>query len=249
VTYLAFLFVFVVPLLAVFGSLAWRRRRDFAGQGRWAVPLTALLALVYTTPWDNYLVWKGVWIYGPERVIGVIGYVPVEEYLFFILQPLTTGSLLVWLIARRLAAGPVASAAGPRLPLRVGGAAAGLAFAAWGVVLLTAERTLYLGLILAWAAPLAALMWLVLGHEFARYGREAALAVAGPTLWLWAADRYAIGDGIWSIAPRYTTGLVPLGLPVEEAVFFLVTNVMVVFGVLLFLSPTLPGFRHAWRRA
>lgn len=246
-TYLAFLLVFVVPPLLVLGAGAARHAGAFGRQGRLAVPATAALALVYTTPWDNYLVWRGVWIYGPDRVVGVIGYVPVEEYLFFLLQPLVTGSLLLWLVARRLARGPVPTAPA-RLAVRLGGALAGFAMAGAGIWMLGHERTLYLGLILAWAAPLGALMWLVMGHEVARYAREALTAIVLPTLWLWVADRIAIGAGIWSIADRYTVGVTPLGLPLEEAVFFLATNVMVVLGVLLFLAPGLPGFRHAWQR-
>jgi lycopene cyclase domain-containing protein len=42
----------------------------------------------------------------------------------------------------------------------------------------------------------------------------------------------AIGFGTWTISPVYTTGLIIGGrLPVEEAVFFLLTNVLVVFGL------------------
>jgi len=55
---------------------------------------------VYTTPWDNYLIWRDVWHYGTDRVVGTIGYVPVEEYLFFLLQPILTGFWLYWLLSR-----------------------------------------------------------------------------------------------------------------------------------------------------
>jgi len=34
------------------------------------------------------------------RVVGTIGYVPVEEYLFFLLQPILTGLWLYWLLPR-----------------------------------------------------------------------------------------------------------------------------------------------------
>ena len=37
-----------------------------------------LLAVSYTTPWDNYLVWKGIWSYPPGRVLATIGWVPVR---------------------------------------------------------------------------------------------------------------------------------------------------------------------------
>ena len=50
-----------------------------------------LLAFAYTTPWDNYLVFREVWGYPPGRVLATIGYVPVEEYAFFLLQPIMTG--------------------------------------------------------------------------------------------------------------------------------------------------------------
>jgi lycopene cyclase domain-containing protein len=54
---------------------------------RMAVGATAIIALVYTTPWDNYLVATGVWHYDPARIWGIVlGYVPLEEYLFFVLQ-------------------------------------------------------------------------------------------------------------------------------------------------------------------
>jgi len=33
-------------------------------------------------------------------VVGTIGYVPVEEYLFFLLQPILTGFWLYWLLSR-----------------------------------------------------------------------------------------------------------------------------------------------------
>ena len=47
------------------------------------------------------------------------------------------------------------------------------------------------------------------------------------------ADRIAIGLGIWYIAEPTKTGFEPLGLPIEEAIFFLITNVLVVQGLLL----------------
>jgi lycopene cyclase domain len=59
-----------------------------------AIPIVCLIAFTYTTPWDNYLVAQEVWWYGANRVVGTIGYVPVEEYMFFVLQPILTGLFL-----------------------------------------------------------------------------------------------------------------------------------------------------------
>lgn len=107
--------------------------------------------------------------------------------------------------------------------------------AVFGLACLTRTSTLYLGLILAWAAPvLAGMSWLG-ADRFWRQRRILAVGIAVPTLYLWVADAVAIALRIWEISPTYTVGFTPFGLPLEEATFFLVTNVLVAKGVTLFL--------------
>lgn len=235
-TYLQFHLVFIFPPLIL---LAWLRpwRRLGPGTGRF-IPILALIAFVYTTPWDNYLVKSGVWGYGADRVIAVIGYVPVEEYLFFVLQPLLTG-LFLYLVLERAAARGATPREVHATRVRVAGALAYLAVAAVGAVLLTTTSGRYMGLILAWAAPVLAAQWGYAGHRVVARGRESLIAIAVPTLHLWIADTVAIRLGIWEISEVYTLGPRPLGLPIEEATFFLVTNLLVVQGLILFLDP--PG--------
>ncbi|MEJ2288134.1 MAG: lycopene cyclase domain-containing protein [Deinococcales bacterium] len=74
-TYLQVHLLFVVPpLLAL---LAAHRLVPAAAPRRLGVALAAMvgIALVYTTPWDNYLVARGVWSYPPGRVWFALGYV------------------------------------------------------------------------------------------------------------------------------------------------------------------------------
>ena len=108
-----------------------------------------------------------------------------------------------------------------------------------------------LGLILVWAAPALAMQW-AYGGGFIWAKREVwLLDVAAPTVYLWVADRLAIGFGIWSISLEHTTGLAPFGLPVEEAVFFATTNLRVVGGLLAYLRLTErlgSGPRRRYRR-
>lgn len=279
-SYLAFHVVFILPPLLLLLPAVRRASRVLGPRALWTPPAVALIALIYTTPWDNYLVWRGVWWYGPDRVLGTIGYVPVEEYLFFILQPLLTGAFLYLVLLRDLdrektgvprlavmrprSASPAApgTSHGPRggppgSPPREAPAArdeggealrgtargVGVVFyllvTAAGLLALTFESGLYLGLILAWVGPVLAAQWFFMAQTAARRAGTFALAVMVPTLYLWVADRVAIGLGIWSISPEYTTGLHLFGLPLEEAVFFLATNVLVVQGALLFLQPAL----------
>ena len=234
-TYLQFHLVFTLPVILVLKAVGPRVvSRDVLKAGA-ALGLIALIAFVYTTPWDNYLVQQQVWGYGASRVLGTIGYVPIEEYLFFILQPLLTG---LWLY--RLVWSPSRSETGqPSRRARWVGTTFFTLCAVLGVALLEADSTLYMGLIRVWAAPCLVLQWAYGGHHLWRLRRVWFWATAVPTVYLWVVDRIAIGLGIWQISEQYTTGWHLAGLPVEEALFFLVTNLLVVQGLLLLL--------HTWR--
>jgi lycopene beta-cyclase len=88
-TYARFLGLFVVlPIL----FLVVRYRRTLTLRG--LAPLGILLGVVYvaTTPWDNLAVKWGLWGFDPELTWGIkVGYLPLEEYLFFGLQTLLVG--------------------------------------------------------------------------------------------------------------------------------------------------------------
>lgn len=256
-SYLAFLLVWIVPPIVL---LAGMRRPPLGGVGGkrawWSLALTCVVALVWTTPWDNYLVWRGVWNYGSGRIVGTIGYVPVEEYAFFLLQPLLTGLLLYRILER---VPPVPSPAGGAMRAakfvvddvpntRILGVAIAALFSVIGIYLLArpSEDGTYLGLILAWAMPVIGGLWLYAGHHFWAWRRALLGALVPATVYLWIADGYAIAHGIWSISNRYSFDLDPLGLPVEEAVFFAVTNVLSVLGTMLFLHGDV--IRPFWKR-
>lgn len=230
-TYWQFHLVFIVPALLL---LALVPPRPLAGEARrkslFYLVLIAAIAFVYTTPWDNYLVYRGVWGYGTARVLGVIGYVPIEEYAFFLLQPFLTG---LWFYRRLKQPPRIVSIDFVWQPRVVGGLFWAVVSVA-GYFLLREDPGVYLGLILVWAGPVLAGQCAYAGHTLWSWRRPVLWGIAIPTFYLWIADRIAIGLGIWEISERYTLGRHLLGLPVEEAVFFLVTNVLVVQGLVLF---------------
>lgn len=248
-TYLQFHLIFIIPPILLLAAGARAIRPRIGRRGWLPLALVPPIALLWTTPWDNYLVAREIWWYGPDRVLGTIGWVPVEEYLFFLLQPVLSGLFTLHVLARRKGAGAAGlrSIPGLRLepPLRsaFGGRIATslpwFALAALGGWLLTFESGVYMGLILAWACPVIGLMWLWDGGRLWRFVHVLGLAIAVPTLYLWVADAVAIRSGIWTISERFTLGPAPFGLPIEEATFFLVTNVLVAVGVLLFALPGL----------
>jgi lycopene cyclase domain-containing protein len=82
-----------------------------------------------------------------------------------------------------------------------------------------------------------------------RHRRLVLGALLPTTLYLSLADAIAINLGTWTINPQQSLHLLLGGvLPVEEAIFFLLTNTLLTFGLVLFLAPEsrtrLAGFRH-----
>lgn len=287
-TYLQFLLLFVgLPILVMAGWHRFRNRSSAqplipASSFVRATWVLVILAVVYTTPWDNYLVKHKIWWYGPDRVLGTIGYVPIEEYAFFVLQTIMTclwgyscyifkerqpgaavlvpaHNLLPWPMSLLLSehntncpptdcwpTGAVPQGLG-RFGMSFGGAFYGVAllYVALFVLglygLLWADASWrYLGLILSWAMPIALLQWVLGGEHLLVNLRFAALMFWPPTLYLWVADALAIDGGIWTISEQFTLGLKGGSLPLEEALFFAVTNLMVTQGLILFvlLLPT-----------
>lgn len=193
-----------------------------------AGPAAALAstALLWTAPWDEHLVRTGVWTYDPGAVVARLGSVPVEEYLFVVLEVLLVGAVA----ARAGLLVPRLHLPAPRRP----GALAWIAVALAGLALtLVGGHLRYLGLLLLWIGPPMALQRAIAG-DVLRSRRTTRAGVALPTaLWLCAADRLALADGVWAISPASSTGLTLAGLPVEEALFFLLTCVLVTDGLQL----------------
>ena len=186
------------------------------------------VALLWTAPWDEHLIRTGVWMYDDDRVLLRLGSVPAEEYAFVALEVALIGA---WghLLGRFRVAG-LPAPAGARLR----GAAAWLGVLALGVVLLTAGgQVRYLGLLLVWVAPPLILQRAVAGDLLRSRLADRVLLALPVALWLCAADRLALADGIWAIAPASSTGVLVLGLPLEEALFFLLTALLVTDGLVL----------------
>ena len=94
-------------------------------------------------------------------------------------------------------------------------------------------RWTYLLYELAWALPVIAIQWAVARRELWRCRRVLALTVTLATLYLAGCDAFALGHGIWRVDPRRVLGLHFGPLPLEEAVFYFVTNVMAAQGFVM----------------
>lgn len=244
-TYFGSLIIFLAPpiLLLLFSS--WREIGGKPAKTRKNEPWNPFLflfsliiiAITYTTPWDNFLVATGVWWYDIELVSGLlIGYVPLEEYLFFILQTLLTGLIVlaIWNLQEQKIRETISN---NRTHYWIALIIA-ILWAVSAYLLVFGSHSLnYLTLILTWALIPIIIQVAFGGDILWAHRKSLFLAVTIPTLYLWLMDAISINAGIWTIDPQQTIGLGIGNLPIEEMMFFLMTNVLVSFGMTLLLSP------------
>lgn len=228
--YILFHLIFTTPLLLILFYLRPALPSDRKKHFKIGLLLMTLTAVIYTTPWDAFLISQGVWFYGENVITHSLAGVPLGEYLFFVIQTIGTG---LWLYYSGFDPSKTDKASifgnlGLSIPF--------IAVTLLGVYLLSLGQGnyFYLGSILAWAGPVIALQWAFGGQKLLEQKRNFFKAVAIPTTYLWIIDRIALEQGLWTIATETRTGIELLGLPIEEAIFFLATNLMVVQGLILY---------------
>ncbi len=239
-TYFNFLMIFIVFPILVLGLWGvWNIRKNPKKSGQDLKPkisaalgIQMILALLYTTPWDNYMVATHIWYYNPRLVSGVIlAYVPIEEYSFFLLETLLVGMWWGMVAGRTRTLHDFV----PSKRLRIASSSfAGLLWLFTAASLLFQLKSLtYLSIILFWALP-AMLPQLIIGADILWHRRsQLAWTILPVGFYLSATDSLAIRSGIWTIDPAQSTRLFMGSLPLEEAIFFLMTATLVSFGMTL----------------
>jgi lycopene cyclase domain-containing protein len=244
-TYFGFLFRFLVlPILVLLALTYWDSKKNRQTKGfrndrfMWtAIGVHVLLAVIYTTPWDNYLVASGVWYYNPDLVTGIVlGYVPIEEYTFFVLETILSG-LWWWLLARRLSP-PAGTFKPDKRLIYVSTSVLGILWLIFTYLFFFgAQQWTYLSIILFWALPPILIQLLFGGDILWHYRRLVLWSFFVPGLYLSLTDIVALTDTTWSISPTQTTGILFFGiLPLEEVLFFFITNVLITFGITLLMA-------------
>ncbi len=95
------------------------------------------------------------------------------------------------------------------------------------------RHSAYLVYELAWALPVILIQWAVAWREVWRWRRLLLVVVGLATLYLAACDAFALGHGIWQVDPSRVLGIYAGPLPLEEFVFYFVTNVMAAQGFVM----------------
>jgi 15-cis-phytoene synthase / lycopene beta-cyclase len=204
------------------------------------------IAVSATIPWDSYLIRTNVWSYPPNVVTGPKLFdIPLEEVFFFVIQ--TYNTTLLYLLLNEPIFGSV-------YLVKEGKGVKSKDVQKWRYIKLVGQLALaltikkgveyvrgegketYLGLILVWATPFLWLLWSLAYQFLVRLPlTSTVLPIMVPTLYLWVVDTLALKRGTWVIESGTKTGwtLWP-GLEIEEALFFLLTNCLIVFGLVAF---------------
>ncbi|HXX30444.1 MAG TPA: lycopene cyclase domain-containing protein [Myxococcaceae bacterium] len=104
---------------------------------------------------------------------------------------------------------------------------------------MSAGRTSYLVHLLGWGLPLLAVQLGFLARAWRGRLREPLGAVLPPVLvvtaWLVLGDHLAISAGVWEFGTGKLLGVTLGAVPLEEVLFFLLTNLLVGLGLVLFM--------------
>lgn len=255
-TYFGFLLRFLVLPIFIFLLVTyWDNKNNKPtigftnGRVVWiAILVHVILAVTYTTPWDNYLVATGVWFYNPDLVTGILlGYVPIEEYIFFVLETILSG-LWFWFLIRRISL-PEKDFIPNKTFVYISTCLLIILWIIFTIIFFSDNQPLtYLSITLFWALP-AIFPQLLYGADILWHHRKLVFwSIFVPGTYLSLMDIFALADTTWSISKDQTTGILFFGiLPLEEVVFFFITNILITFGMTLLLSNLGKQRFNAWK--
>jgi putative membrane protein len=240
-TYFRFHLIFNLPLLIVLvaltGTSAWTTD-EFR-----AAALVLLAVLVFTTPWDNLAAKWGIWGFPREKYSLRIGYLPVEEYAFFVLQSvnvmLALRALFLffpgWQTGQETAIGKgtLLCLAGSVIP--------------WTLIVFQLRWLRRRGgpcvnyaIHLAWFLPVIYAQWLIAPLLFLHHVGILTTVTVGFGVYYTLADLVAVRGGTWFFDEKQITGVKFGGvLPWEEIAFFFLTSLLVAQSYLLLLPSEL----------
>ncbi|KAI9784504.1 MAG: hypothetical protein M1816_000824 [Peltula sp. TS41687] len=149
-------------------------------------------AVTAAIPWDAYQIYRGIWTYPPDAIVGPTLFgIPSEELFFFVIQTYTT-SLLYLLLTKPvlhsayITRDEVEKAKDPQTKWLVrprvwatGQMIPGLLSLMGAVMVYDGGRGTYLGLILIWVGPIILLLWYSQSRRSACERVEAYVIVEG----------------------------------------------------------------------
>lgn len=198
---------------------------------KFKITVLCVIAVIYTTPWDNYIVFHKAWWYRNDAIIGTIGYVPIEEYFFFVIQTFCT-AVFTSLMTRWLQHAKYLRPPSPFKRLCVCyiiiTATAPLVFLSWKHAI-PATKTFYIGALLWWSLPVLMYLWYVCGVFVVNRIFTFLMCICVPSIYFCWVDLIALRADVWHINEETSLEIFFIAdLPVEEILFFFISNTIVV---------------------
>jgi lycopene cyclase domain-containing protein len=240
-TYLRFHLIFNLPLLialaALSGLVPWTTNEVEA------LGLVLLAVMIFTAPWDNLAAKWGIWGFPREKYSLRLGYLPVEEYAFFLLQSANVMLALRalfhffpdWQLGQETEIGKwtLICLVASLIPW---------AFVAFQLYWLRrkAGPCVNYAIHLAWFLPVIYAQWIIAPPLFWSHAVLLASVTVAFGVYYTLADLAAVRAGTWFFDEKQITG-VKLGgvLPWEEVAFFFLTSLLVAQSYLLLLPDDL----------
>lgn len=240
-TYLRFHLFFNLPplaLLVALNALAPWSRGEVIAFG-WVL----LAVMVFTTPWDNFAAKWGIWGFPREKYSLRIWHLPVEEYVFFVLQSvnimLTVRALFHffpdWLTGQE-------TGVDSWTLLCLGVSTIPWIVIVWQLRLMRRKQgpRVNYAIHLVWFLPVVYTQWILAPPLFLGHAALLSLIMAIFGIYYSLADLVAVRAGTWFFDEKQITGFKIGGiLPWEEVAFFYLTTLLVTQSYLLLLPSEL----------
>jgi lycopene cyclase domain-containing protein len=236
VTYFRFHWIFNVPLLVILILIGWPE--PWTPGEIQAMSYVVLAAVLFTTPWDNDAARRGIWGFPREKFTLRLGYLPVEEYLFFVLQSLNVVFALRALFHLVPAwQNHATSHPTPWTWLGVAASVPAWIMIGWGLRAWHRDKSARLNyaLHLVWFLPVISMQWIIGSTVFSTHAGLMALAACAFGVYYTVADVVAVRANLWFFDENQITGHKVAGLPWEEIAFFFLTSLLVAQSYLLLL--------------
>lgn len=235
-TYRGFHYRFNIGILLALAAIAFID--GILGTVLIVLGILVVVVIAFTFPWDNSAVRRGIWDFPEDRILFRIGFLPIEEILFFVLQTMIVG-LSTSIVSSRLSRIPDVIV-NMTSPLTLSSTL--LVLILWGIVGIVTRRrrrerrrTSYADHLLFWFLPIIVLQWAFGWSILVPYADIVVLAAIVWGTYYTIADIVAVREGIWYFDRSQTTGLTVGPLPWEEVAFFVLTSLLVSQSVLLLL--------------
>lgn len=185
---------------------------------------------IYITLWDNYIIYHDAMWYHQDAIVGItIFNVPIEKYLFFITQTIST---TLWTsFCSRWSLNSIFLKHSSQFQFQtircnVIMLLVAIMYMGW-IYAIPATKTFYLGLILCWNMPFIMVLWYFNGPYVCKRFKVTLISVIVPSLYTCYTN--VLRARVWKINEATSLEINMFdGLPLEEVVFVTLTNILIV---------------------